>query len=245
MDRSMGDPWDRSMAPPEMLIFDASLSFQRWKFWTKLQKEVESLGRWLFQGAKTKSWWFMVILELGNPPNKWKTWWKHVVSTSFLFRPRNVKAFNFYVECLQEVWFSFPPPKKQAFEPNSLSPAWSPMERCSIRGASVDPQIRRKWWKLRQETDESGGFVFPVVVVVVVVAGHSWKMTSSNLDGNCIVAFLFLRLFQPWYFQKKEDKLIRNPGQMIYIMMPSQSLTWNLKKAPWNREILLEPSFSL
>ena len=44
-------------------------------------------------------------------------------------------------------------------------------------------------------------------------------MTSSNffLVGNIyIVAFLFLRLFQPWYFQKKEDKLIRNPGQMIY-----------------------------
>lgn len=118
--------------------------------------------------------------RIGESSQQVENMMKTCVSKVF-FRPRHVKAFNFYVWKLPTSW-------KQVFEPTPWAQPgvrWKGSIRC------VDSQSR-KWWQLRQGTD-SGSCVFPVVV-----AGHWWKMTSSNLGGNCIVVFLVLRLFQPW-----------------------------------------------
>lgn len=175
--------WDRSMAQRNV-DFRCIPKFPALKILNQAPKRGRIFKEMVVSRSQNKILVIYGDFRIGESSQQVENMMKTCVSTSFFQVTRNVKAVNFYVECLQEVWFSFPPAFEASSWTNSLSPAWSPMERCSFSMRRVKPQIRRKWWQLRPGNWRVGSFCDVFLFPVVGTPGHWWKMRSSNFFGG-------------------------------------------------------------
>lgn len=201
--------WDRSMAQRNV-DFRCIPKFPALKILNQAPKRGRIFKEMVVSRSQNKILVIYGDFRIGESSQQVENMMKTCVSTSFFQVTRNVKAFNFYVECLQEVWFQPP----TSFRSKLLNP--TPWAQPGVRWKdaafrcvdwSADPS---KVMKVETGNWRVGSFLmFFVPPLLLRDTDGKWEAPIffwwEIYTASC--KNLFLRLFQPWYFKKKRGEI--------------------------------------